>query len=71
MNLNVKQIGVATTMPLIQKMNHEDFADIMEQCTLGECQDIGVALIYKALHPIYGNVVLISSIGQENALVIQ
>lgn len=47
----------------------DTFATILEASTVIERVDIGVAVVIKAIHKIHGMIVLVNSMGAENAVI--
>lgn len=54
-----------------RKVSLEVFADLLEQSEVKECLDVGTALIYKALHPTHGLIILVNtSETDQNAVMV-
>jgi len=50
-------------------INLEAFADMLTDCVIMSKLDLGQALVYKVKHPVRGDMVLINTSGDKNAVV--
>ncbi len=49
-------------------INLDSYTDLLECSTVHERIDLGVALVIKALHPVFGLIVLVNTIGENSAV---